>query len=806
MIASGHTRLAVQTYAAEVRAWWMAHKEAKRPRSPLRRQAALVVELGKPSSQALREITRALQQIEELLSRIRPDLLSELSDRERQALSAKRVEYADSLVDLIRLVRGGRLPIPPTPSAPEIAWILSACCRFESTMLLNELLIEAAAKPGSSDAAERRRLVGAAQVVRYYLREYMQSLPDGHTRSAGDLLLGGNPVVRPAIGITVYNQLIHYALSVLKSPSMCKQVFQHMTQIRQPPLEPDAVTFNTILRQATTQRYESLARAVLTTKRTEQSQISASSNQPASNAPSPVSATAVTPAAEVEARPVRPMIDQIDTAIAQADSYRLVSLLQYVTASGLFLRRYRHEPGHAGVKEIVMRIYPALNTHRNARRPATRNISDGQQLASASDRRLRPKANQASRHAILDPHVLTATLNLAAKAGKTGLALRIWRLIKRTSLQSALQSPSIDVANTPWKVPVEAATLLMQVLANEAARVPTVRHSVRTHRLRPSRVNARRLSMSLGRHREYARGWNIAASLRGRRYAGRSHSAAELGEGLRWKAAQLLAKREYAFLAHHWDLTQKLGRWRRKRLEAWMQPVGSRVSEAALSVPNKQEEDGDIAGPKPDSRFFDALLGVFGRRYGMIQRSRSHVSRSEVLAQLRRGYKDVAAKAGVLQSSTRDQAVSSQCTVILPTGATTLERKDSEQTLNLNTLTTAQLLSVVASRVHWNSRGRSTAHSPDPFLLRILIDMEALGHTIPVGFRWILTHCALHSAAAEGVPELLQNEARDGGRGRKGAFSAWRGPRIKTVGMIARRPNFARMKARIGEEKSGSAK
>ncbi|SPC62215.1 uncharacterized protein UHOD_08775 [Ustilago sp. UG-2017b] len=824
MIASAHTPLAVQTYAAEVRAWWMAHKEARRPRSPIRRQAALVVEMGKPSSQALREITRALQQIEELLSRIQPDLLSQLSDHERQALSAKRIKYADSLVELIRLVRGGRLPLPPTPSAPEIAWILSACCRFESTMLLNESSAADATKSKSRsfDAAERQRLVGAAQVIRYYLREYMQSLPDGETRSAGQLLIGGNPVIRPAIGVAVYNQLIHYALSVLKSPSICKEVFQHMTQTRQPPLEPDAVTFNTILRQATTQRYESLARAVLTTKRSEQSQIHAGPKPSSASTQFESSAASASVAAiEVEACPFRPMIDQIDTAIAHADSYRLVSLLQYVTASGLFLRRFRHEPGHAGVKEIVMRIYPALNTHSYARGRAPRQLSDGQQLSSSSaDRPLRPKANQASRHAILDPHVLTATLNLAVKAGKTGLALRIWRLIKRTSLQSALQSPSIDVARRPWKVPMEAATLLMQVLANEAARMPTVRHAVRTQRMRPACVGARRPSNSMGRSREYARGFNIVASLRPRRYAGRSHnSVGDLGEGLRWRAAQVLAKREYAFLVHHWGLLQKFGRWRRKRLEAWLQSDPSKDSESAPSVRSKQREEeiSDIdQGMKPDSRFFDALLGVLGRRSGMIQRSKSHVSRSEILSQLRRGYKDAAKKAGVgvQASSSKDQAAtvaSSQDNLASLTGAssaTTPAHAEQKHNLDTTTVSTSQLLHLIISRIHWNSRGRSTAHSPDPFLVRILLDMEALALSIPVGFRWILTHCALHSAEAEGVPELLQNEeARNGARGRKSAFSPWRGPRIKTVGMIVRRLNTARLKDGVEEEtKRGSTK
>ena len=843
LIASGRTQLAVQTYAAEVRAWWGAHKEARRLRSPLRRQAALTVEIGKPSSQVLREITRALQHLEELLSRVPPELLVELPERERHALSAKRSEFAECLVDLIRLVRGGRLPLPPAASAPEITWILSACCRFETTVLLNNAVATDATVPGSFDATEKRKLQGAADVIRYYLREYMQSLPDGQTRSAGNLLIGGAPVVRPAVGIAVYNQLIHYALSVLKSPSICKEVFQHMMQLRQPPLEPDTVTFNTILRHATTQRYDALARAVLTTR---QSQNNATEQPPrqasASATPSTKSRTTAASVSDdpsidmVEARPIRPMIQQIDMAIAQADSYRLVSLLQYVTASGLFLRRYRHEPGHAGVKELIMRIYPALNTQRFARRSAFDPLESHQAVSQQSSAgRLRPKANQASRHAILNPHVLTAALNLAAKAGKTGLALRVWRLIKRTSLQSSLQSPAIDVAKAPWKVPVEAATILMQVLANEAAKVPKIKHKIPSRRpsspFGTSRMAAHRRTSQSTTHRKYARGWNIVASLRGRSYSGRLrsvggryNSAGELGEGLRWRAAQLLAKREYAFLVHHWQVSRSLSSWRRKRLEGWMQPGGNDTAETSPRRAISKLGKDSVA--RPDSRFYDAVLDVFGRRPGMIQRSRRHATRSQVVSQLRRGYDDAVEKASIASGEPRTRLDSaSDETVDHAEGAKTLDKVNgtasaqdavtspdpsacsatvdassedtltapSSSTATLATLSTSQLLHAVVSRITFNSRGRFTSLPPDPFLVRILLDMEALAIDIPVGYRWILAHCSLAAAHRPEMEasELLRND--QAGRSKKtvGAFSPFRGPRIKTVGMVARRPNSA---------------
>ncbi|EST06787.2 hypothetical protein PSEUBRA_003773 [Kalmanozyma brasiliensis GHG001] len=798
MIASGQPFLAVQTFAAELRAWWNAHRQVRRPHPLLRRQAALIVEIGKPSSQALREITRSLQQLEELLNRIQPDLLSQLSDHEKHALQTKRGEYADSLVELLRLVRGGRLPLPPMASAPEIAWILSACCRFEKTTLLDN-------PTAALDAAEKRKLQDAAQLIRYFLGEYMRSLPDGQTRSAGSLLIGGNPVVRPPLGIAVYNQLVHYALSVLRSPSTCKEVFQHMTQRRQPSLEPDAVTFNTILRQATTQRYEALARAVMTTTRPEQPHLGA----PGTVAGQSESNKDAAPEAKTGSQPIRPMLQQIDNAVVQADSYRLVSLLQYVTASSMFLRRYRHEPGHIGVKELVMRIYPALDKKRHGRQRAT----DPLQLHR--DATLRPKANQASRHAILNPHVLTASLNLAAKAGKTGLVLRIWRLIKRTSLQSELQSPTNDVAAVPWKIPVEAATILMSVLANEAAKAPKVAPVPRRLRQRLSLGRSRtapQRSSKLTAHRQYARGWNIAASLRRGSNTGglgpngsTSPGAGELGEGLRWRAAQLLAKREYAFLVYHWQMSQKLSSWRRKRVESWMR------KDQSETLPTVAAADAEEASRvQPDSRFYDALLGVFGRRVGMVQRSRNYRPRSELLSQLRRGHRRAAYErsssplwsADPCDSLARPEAISGG---IVPEASTSEQPDRVTFVENLHLRSTNQLLEAVVARIGWNSRGRRTSLPPDAFLVRILLDMEALSLDIPIAYRWIPTHCSIATADADSrvaVPDLLQNDNKERkSKAETGAFSPYRGPRIKTVGLIARRRNSA-LAEKKAEEKA----
>lgn len=809
MLAAGHTTLAVHTYAAEVRAWWKANRVARRSRSSMRHQAALIAETGKPSSQLLREITSAMRRTEDMLSRVQPDLWAQLSPREQQALGAKQLEHAECLVDLLRLVRHAKLPLPPTPSASEIAWILSACCRFETTMMLNQPAMPLASTEGPADAAHRHKLNGAARIIRHHLREYMKALPDGQPHAGAHVLVDGDLVVRPPISIAVYNQLIHYALAVLKSPPICKEVFQHMTQQRQPPLQPDAVTFNTILRQATTQRYQSLARAVLTTSHAENSQAAAEpdsiAERPVSQASAPAKGKAAaqdlpaaTSPAAADSRPLRPIVQQIDSAIAQADTYRLAALLQYVTSSGLFLKRFRHEPGHIGVKETIMRIYPVLNKkrhwHRFTDEQAPVEASSPPQPSSGSG--LRPKANRASRHAILHPHVLTAALNLASKAGKTGLLLRVWRLIKRTSLQSALQSSSVDVASKPWKVPVEAATILMQTLASEAARAPKAGQPSRLDRLHAfsgPRGAATRRKLRMAAKKEYARGWNILASVRGRSPSSKLQAApqrldttAEQSEGVRWRAARVLAKREYAFLVHHWQISRQLSSWRRKRLQAWLDS-GSK-SPTACTVGDMQRLQ-----PCPDSRFYDALLGVFGRRPGMAQRSKSNVSQSTALAQLRRGFEQAQRKATHRETAHLEGGHSSSKGGDQPVFSSTVDSASDAAPvvqLDVSTWTTTEMLEAVVARVQWNAHGRWSALNPHPVLVRVLLDMEALGLEIPVGFCWVLAHCAL-TARDEGAVQMLSNHGSRAGR-HGPRFAKFRADRIKTRGLPVSRPNVAR--------------
>ncbi|PWY98667.1 hypothetical protein BCV70DRAFT_207441 [Testicularia cyperi] len=799
LLQSGSTLEAVRTYAVEVRAWWDCHKEALRPRLSTRRQAALVAAIGRPSSQAIRYIQSHMQRSADVISRVQIDLLSQLTEAERTVLITTMKDYAASLVVLCQLLRAARLPIPPSTQGPEISWIISACCRFEDTVSLAHPAVRRVPRELLHD---KEHLQAAATTIRYFMREFMQSLPGGSSADSphGVVLIGGEPLQRPPLEVLSYNQLIHYSMAVLGSPAVCKQVFQHMTHQRQPPLAPDAVTYNIILRQATSKRFEALARAVLSVDRPasasvqditdKQTQSSGSSNKATrrgrhgdgiarrslaqASQTSTLSRTRQGAATSNDAQPTQKlMIAQIDAAVARADPYRLVALIRYVTAASLFLPRFKHEPGYVGVKELVMRIFPSLHKHRYARRRGVR-LASISAPASASDldpdtmldRNLRVKADRAARHAVLDPHVLTATLNLAAKAGKTGLALRIWRLLKRTSLQSTAKCKGSDVASKAWKIPVEAATVLMQILAAEARKSPgplsarpdagsqsrPVLPSTRSisprqgSSSRATAVGMAARTRSLRRRRKnLARGWNVyAVGIRmgrgrtPRAGAGiRSRLSLRGGggggaEGLRWRVARVLAKKEYRFLMVHWGLSAQLSTHRQQQLMLWgqkrrvrTQPRKGAHKPALASV---QDLEGEGATPKPDVKFFRAVLAIFGRGWpGRLPSPSSSLSMSSPFA-------------------SADHATPKSRRSAIATATSTEDRRTPSHSLsdnvNAERPVAIQLSTLAAALDPTPVHGRSTGVRMDAFLLVVLLDLGALDIPIPSAYAWILSRAA----------------------------------------------------------------
>ena len=729
-------------FEAEVQDWWTRAKvvKAKRPEDhePEQQQQFFDQALDpiRPSGQTFRDLIQGLAKFESALKDIDHKRREITSEHDRARLLQFRLDYAKSLLSLVQLLRLGRLPVPPSENKAEIAWVISACCRFQQRWVLDRLH---ASRTDSDHLMPHNdpAMVRTAKLIRETLCDFMRHLPSGQHDTddlTGESRTQGQPgnvtflPPRPPLELNSYNQLIHFSLAVLESPQMCKIVLEHMTAHRVPKLNPDATTFNIILRQATTKRFDSLARSVLIASQPK------TLRSDKTGQPSPSKGKQVPVSTEAAGRMEgRSMLLQIDRAIRSADSHRLLALIQYVTSTGKFLRRYRGEMGHISVRELVFRLYPFLDVrHRFSKRvppTETRILATGLTKSWHSPAALRSRVTYEQRLAILDPHVLTATLNLAAKAGRTGLALRIWRLIKRTSLQSLRPG---QVSQKAWKIPLEAATVLMQVLARESRKQLKVLVDPRRHS-RFARTKSR-IRTQISSNRGFPRGWNTPSTTKLEAIGGRFVRQ-------RFRVARDFAKQEYAVL---------MQRWRLFSLESiGMESEGkSRGLINAERLKHVASSDGAHA-VIPDERFFDAVLDIFGRRAGMKARSYRSRGRSELRRRLRKSEQELELKRQLLSSA--------------------ISLSDNSGSEDVIAARQAR------AKWSWNSTGRWTSLEPDAFLLTVLQDMDTLGLAIPYAFRWILL---------ADKPDRQLPLPADVGVGRASAF---RNLRIKEVGKVAQR-------------------
>ncbi|KAN0062354.1 hypothetical protein ACQY0O_005236 [Thecaphora frezii] len=804
---------AADVFAAEVRTWWACvdAMEKRRPQSSPSPLTTGAPSPEPPSAAVFREIQRSLARFEE-------SLLQRSHDATPEAQSA-REEFCQALLVLCKLLASLQLPAIPNTGRVEVAWIVSAACRLDDTLGLRAARGTISSAPGAatSSSADQTAHVTALNIMsrrtRDCMRGFIRRLSDKSDVEASRKAASGgqNAPARqlPALQLPSYNRLIYYSLEVLRSPELCKVVFEHLLAVRRQNLEPDHVTFNIILRQATNKRFEALARAVLQASLRMKGTSAARADQRVLPVDAARARPSKAPATDVRrqgsaplrsrketdaATPGRLMLAGIDDAIRRADSYRLVALVQYVTSSGLFLRRHQSAPGHINVKDLVMRIYPRLDRTRRSPKPEVpvRWTDEAQEAAWQPDATtLRPRISKSSRMAIYDPHVLTATLNLVAKAGKTGLALRLWRLIKHVSRQSFVKKGEVSLE--PWPIPVEAATILFQLLASEG------RKSMKTFLARGNLSSGRNRYRYVGRfasgsraRRAYTRGWNLGPEIVPLRRPG--------GAAARWQAARLFAKAEYRQLLDRWNLAHFLE-------SADTQPQATAASTT---------EHASRLAVHPDERFYDALLDLFGRRSGMRGRSAKYRSRSESLHRAEKARFEIARKRAWFEVSEIDLSQGGG-------GGGVGGNEEAKGVAN----GTLEEVTVVP---RWNSQGRWTRAAPDPFLLLVLRHMLALDIPVPLAFRWLLEHIDAslierprYQELGDGdlvypMPELQTEagptrpvEAEDGAEAtpaveaddgvdatpiiedveeaadlapRVGRFSRFRNPRIKSIGKI----------------------
>ncbi|CAA7259568.1 unnamed protein product [Cyclocybe aegerita] len=344
-----------------------------------------------------------------------------------------------------------------------------------------------------------------------------------------------NEKMLPRLDRMSYNTLLHYSLLHRRSMTLAERVLDHMTHLRHEPYELDTVSMNIIARAGTLLRDPKVAQLAL-------------------------SRMQKTPPADSDQQD--PLLTLLDIAQQKGNRHTLSTRIAHLIAIG--------QPNI--VVDAVPYLLPGLTRSMYPQGNITMSAEEVRTLQHQH-------REQGLQHAVyLGPVILTSILNALQKAGRTGLAEKVWEWTKKAEALS--WTPGDDGSVRPWCIPVHAYTIMIKVYAAETRRENLAK----------------------------AVGWG------GERFHKRSspqktprqlrQARATLGRQLgleTYHAMQAAAARTEQKLAELHDLSLK-------------QNVPVSIAKRELEI------------PLPDARFFNAILEIVGCQPGMNprrQRSRS---------------------------------------------------------------------------------------------------------------------------------------------------------------------------------------
>lgn len=303
------------------------------------------------------------------------------------------------------------------------------------------------------------------------LRRLVNSLGDHSTR------------IPPPLSRRAYNTLLSYSLRHRFSPTMASKVVEHMCVKRDPPIPPDTVTYNILLRSGTLLRQIYIADAALAALRAVgrssgtdtaalDELITKTSSPPSNEAE--VDVTAPCPTSDSSVDDFEP--SNLGAALARLESERLTLPQEVAVPTAAFkanqstLTSYITHLASTGrpenVVDVLFIILPELNIIDH---PATNGVAPRHQ--SKLSRKLALKS--AAKHG---PYVYGAIINTLTKAGEVGLAERVFILAQQA--ERASQTPGFADDVVPWRLSIHAYTSMMQGYAFAAhGRLPNYKRS-----------------------------------------------------------------------------------------------------------------------------------------------------------------------------------------------------------------------------------------------------------------------------------------------------------------------------------------
>ena len=345
----------------------------------------------------------------------------------------------------------------------------------------------------------------------------------------------------PPLDIYSYNSLLHYTLRHRNSTALAEAVLHHMIHERHEPLEPDTTTLNIIARSGTLLRDSEIANLAL-------SKFKGSRN----------SLMSVPKASESSLTP-SPLRSLLNIAERKDDKYTLTARIAHLTATGQL----------QVVIDSLAILFPTLTFPR-----------DQQYSRDEFEDFTRRREQDLRRSMLLGPVVFTSILNALQKAGRTGLAEKVWRWARM--VEKMTWTVKVNGQLRPWCLPVLAYTIMIKLYAGEAKKA----------RFYGKKVD-RRMSAAIQRPPPLSRhvrvvGWG-GDSIRG------GDLPATRGPLARSAMGRYLGMRMYL------SMRNSAGAIRAKISKLRNQNIPIYVGKRELEI------------PEPDARFFNAILDIVGR-------------------------------------------------------------------------------------------------------------------------------------------------------------------------------------------------
>ena len=393
--------------------------------------------------------------------------------------------------------------------------------------------------------------------------------------------------------LQTYNTLLHYSLVHARARWMADKILHHMLYVHK-GIEPSVVTMNILENAAMRSRDKGINKQWVEgwKKRVNECSrsqvVSSDDRKRGTNEISSLTLELLDIAARYAQNPA-------ELVKVNNDNYTLSTRITYLIAHG------RPDVVVDALPALLPGISPLRISFHNRTLNSTRTPTTEEESAAQYDLAIH-------RAVAYGPVLLTSLLTALMKTGRTGLAEKVWKVMKKAEhlsweLYSQLPGKEAKILS-PWCLGVEAYTVMIKVYGKEARKGAGYGHNYS----RLDRGADTGKHMVVGWGRELQSGNN--KKRRGRR---KNITRVQLGRHMGMRIYRTALKEE-AILRFKYDrLCSKLDKDECLRM---------RVVKGQFRV------------PRPDAQFFNAILDIVARRPGMTPRSRASWTRRKAKSRL----------------------------------------------------------------------------------------------------------------------------------------------------------------------------